>query len=317
MIPICEVHRHLGGSIPPKTVYELTKASHDLSLKKITKMMTIGKNECLPFREFLNKFSILDTIEWTEQAINIMVRDVCSEVSNQVDVAFLSLSLNKYVKHGWDPKEIAIYIGELFNQYCKENNIKIGLLLSIRYDSPRESQEKYAELISDGLISNIFCGIDLVGDEQFLDIPFHSELLQPWYESNKLTRAHVGEVPGTDASVFKCISEMPITNVAHGIYASPEALKIANDRQITFDLCLNSNKVIQSWNNNLECHPIINMLKSNCSVTLSSDDPSIFSTDINDEFDVARKICRIDEETIEKIKEKSYEIAKKYLITQT
>lgn len=290
----CDIHRHLGGSISPDTVWEIAKRTDGIGLtyEQLVKRMSCHQEFGIGFSAFLDKFKVLDEIEWPDWAIDLAIKQVCKDLSKEgIDYSEISLSLNKYVQNGLYSGEdahlhVADYLYDCFERYTTMFDVKVGLLLSLRYDSPRDQQLRYASIIENKRRAAFFVGIDLVGDEVEFDADFYRPILQQWHDAGKATRAHVGEMPGTEKNVEIAIYNLPVTRLAHGIHATDEVFSEAAKRGIVFDLAIHSNLTTGAVSDIIE-HPMKHMLQMGCKVTLNTDDPTQFGCTLDDEFRLA------------------------------
>ena len=284
----CDLHRHMGACVAPRTVVKiLNHAGIKLSIEEATQALVChGHN--IGFKNFLNKFTLLDKVPWADWAIDLAIKQICDDlVAEKIHYTEISLSINKYVAtNGWSHKDVLRFISDKFKQYSDGRDLHIGLLLSLRYDSDRGAQLEHAKVIDDPEISNLLCGIDLIGDEDYFDVDFYKPIFDRWRPYNKLLRAHVGEMPGKGKNVELAINELHVDRIAHGIHASDDAFKLAADKGVCFDLALHSNLTTGAWPV-LATHPIIKMLKYGCTITLNTDDPVQFACTLNDEFVLA------------------------------
>ena len=284
----CDLHRHLGGSISPTTITKIMRRSgmsmplNDISRRMICDTLDIG------FPAFLDKFTILNEIQWPDWAIDLSIKQVCEDIAAEgISYSEISFSIGKYISATRGPADAVQLISELFKHHASQSGIKVGLLLSMQYHSPRELQLIYADLIDNPNVQEALCGLDLIGDENYFDINFYKPIFDKWrYHNIGTLRAHVGEMPGTAGNIRIAIEQLGATSIAHGIQASDDDLKIAADHQICFDLALYSNTVTGAWSN-LQTHPIKRMLEAGCIVTLNTDDPTQFSCTLDGEFELA------------------------------
>lgn len=284
--PRTDNHCHLGGLIPPETIYELS--DRNIPLDDITMLVTMSVEEIgLGFDYFLHKFEILDNMIWTDQKIEYMVQSVCESIKrSKTSFVNVSLSLNKYLDH-MSISYVAALMGEAFKFHAGQNGIVINLLLSLRYDSDKPLQKQISDIIiGDESLSSLYAGIDLVGKESCLDIGFYKPIFDVWSDNHKILRAHVGELPGTHQNVIDAIKHLSINRIAHGIHADNDGLKMAADNSVIFDLALHSNLYTGAIRD-MKLHPIRNMIDHGCTVTLSTDDPVQFQCTLDDEYAMA------------------------------
>lgn len=262
--------------------------------------MTFAPHEPKEFYSFLDKFKILDEIPWDEELIDLSIQAVCEQlVVEEIDYCWMDFSINKYVnclhisKH-----DIIQYVYELFQRYRPN---QVGLVLSLKYESPREQQIEYAKLIEDKNVSQCLIGIDLVGDETKFDTEFYASLLPRWRDHGKMVRTHVAESQHAQ-NALDSIDRLCATNIAHGLKLvdHPHMIDRALAKGITFDMGITSNYLTGVWTDE-DKHPIINMLNAGLKVTYGTDDPIQCSTNMRTEYSILRYWFGISQELINKM----------------
>lgn len=297
-----DTHLHFSGCISPAFVWDVIK-NYSLpflaqSEDEVVRQMTYNAGEARTFSRFLDKFRLLDQIPWNEEILDKAIKDVSNYVClNDIDHAFVDLSINKYMRIGWHKHEVIKFIYDRFKYYAPN---KVSLILALKYEYPQSGQRIYSKLIERDDIKDLLIGIDLVGDEAYFEPKFYGEILADWVRCGKMVRAHVGESQSA-LNVQTAIRDIKVTNVAHGIkiLGHKDIIKLALDHGILFDLCYSSNYqtgVIPFGGT----HPIGKMLAEGLSVTIGSDDPIQFNTTLKREYELLRN-AGIDEASILKI----------------
>lgn len=287
-----DTHRHLGGCVPVSFVWD---AVNKLGLKHLAEseedvrcQMTFCEGEKRTFHRFLDKFRILDEIVWTEELIDGSVKAICDGLAHEgIDYTWMDFSINKYMKVGWHKTEAIQFIYDSFQRHRPG---KVGLILSLKYESMRASQRQYAKLIEHEIAANCLIGIDLVGDEEHFDADFYAPLFADWNAARKITRAHAGESQAKE-NIGEAIRKLGVTNVAHGfkVIDDEDLIAMARERRITFDLAITSNDITGVWPLS-RTHPGVLMLGHDLRCTLGSDDPVQCTTTLDDEFRTARAV---------------------------
>lgn len=282
---LIDTHVHLGGCIPPSFVWDIIQRCDLKYLAEqyddVVREMTFYPTEPKTFHRFLDKFRILDQIQWTEDTIDSSIKAVSEYfISVGVDFVWLDFSINKYMNIGWHKKDAILHIHDCFKRYMPN---QVGLILSIKYESPKTSQKQYLKVIEDPDICNCLFGVDLVGDEGYYNPKFYAPLFRDWVTAGKIVRAHVGESQSC-ANVTTAIQELQVTNVAHGIQAANNdyALQLAIDNNVTFDMALASNYITNVITGD---HPLFVIYDRGVQVTIGSDDPIQCGTSIKDEYE--------------------------------
>jgi adenosine deaminase len=96
--------------------------------------------------------------------------------------------------------------------------------------------------------------------------------------------AHAGEAAGAE-SIWGAVKELGVERIGHGIAASTDSklMQYLLNHSITIETCPISN-VRTGVVKELEKHPIRTFFQKGISVTVNSDDPSMFGTDMNNEY---------------------------------
>lgn len=110
------------------------------------------------------------------------------------------------------------------------------------------------------------------------------------------TVSHAGE-HGPAWEVRHAIEEFGAERIQHGIGAvgDPEVLAMLVEKGIACDVCPGSNVALVAVES-LEDHPLAAMLDAGVTVTLGSDDPPMFSTDLLTEYKHAWNLAALDED---------------------
>lgn len=309
-----ETHLHFSGVISVNFVWDIIKKHNlrhlALNINQVYDALTFRQDEPYDFHRFLNKFVLLDEIPWDEEIIDASVADVCTTLdSENIDYAWIDISINKYMYIGWHKTEAIQFI---YNSFEKYRPGQVGLILALKYEAPRASQEQYMQLIEHEIANKCLIGIDLVGDEAYYSGNFYAPLFKEWKKAGKITRAHVGESQCAQ-NVKSAIDDLHVTNIAHGLKAveNHDIMQSAIDNDITFDMALTSNYVTGVIDTSMR-HPILDILRYGCKVTISSDDMTQLQTSLSNEFKLAASIGITNEE-IYRIKQTAIDNTKKLL----
>lgn len=105
------------------------------------------------------------------------------------------------------------------------------------------------------------------------------------------TLVHAGEEAGV-VDVWKAVEVLGVDRIAHGIRAvdDPRLLTVLRERNVPLDLAVTSNYRTGAVGGE---HPIRRLLDAGLTVTLSTDDPSLFRTDLRREYVRARRFGAI------------------------
>ena len=207
---------------------------------------------------------------------------VCDEINSEhLAGVFLDFSVSKYRHIGWDLETALGFILDRLDEYSE---IPIIPILSIKYESPFDVQERIAKAVQNEDLCDRIAGIDFVGDTKQFNPAVQKRICDMW--SGKFIRMHVGE---TDAAehVVAAIDECGVTNVAHGIQAAyyPNILKVGRDSGVVFDIAPSGNYITGAVPDG-EPHPSLAMYEAGLTMTVGSDDPITFRTNLLYEYEL-------------------------------
>jgi adenosine deaminase len=119
------------------------------------------------------------------------------------------------------------------------------------------------------------------------------------------TVSHAGE-HGPAWEVRHALEEFGAERIQHGIGAmgDPEVVALLVDQGVACDVCPGSNLALAAVPS-LESHPLPAMLDAGITVTLGSDDPPLFQTDLLSEYRHAWELCGLDREGLAMLAENS------------
>jgi adenosine deaminase len=101
--------------------------------------------------------------------------------------------------------------------------------------------------------------------------------------------AHAGETDGPES--IRAALEIGAERIGHGIRAvdDPDLMRRLREEQIPLEVCITSN-VKTGAVASLEAHPVRKLFDAGVPITLNTDDPGVFETDLAREFGLAREV---------------------------
>jgi aminodeoxyfutalosine deaminase len=106
---------------------------------------------------------------------------------------------------------------------------------------------------------------------------------------------HAGETTGPQ-TVWDALNELGAERIGHGTTSvqDPRLLAYLAEHRIPLEVCPTSNIATRAVAR-LDEHPIREMVAAGVLVTINSDDPPMFGTDLNNEYAVAARLLELDE----------------------
>lgn len=173
---------------------------------------------------------------------------------------------------------------EAYRQWPVEVCWNLDAIRQFGPDHVMEVAKIAARYIDDGVISFGIGGDEVGGPALGLRAAF------AWAKDAGLRlTAHAGETAGPES--IRAALDIGAERIGHGIRAvdDPDLLRRLRDEQIPLEVCITSNVktgAVQS----LDAHPVRKLFDAGVPVTLNTDDPGVFETDLASEFNLARDV---------------------------
>ncbi|WP_350336028.1 adenosine deaminase [Coralliovum pocilloporae] len=133
-------------------------------------------------------------------------------------------------------------------------------------------------------------GFGMGGDERCHHPSEFTPAFAMAHEAGLGCTVHAGEFGGPE-SVSSALDCLPVTRIGHGVRAaeSPDLVKRLVDEQIVLEVCPGSNIALGLYES-LAAHPLPALLAAGVAITVSSDDPPFFHTDMQAEYETLETV---------------------------
>ena len=185
--------------------------------------------------------------------------------------------------------EITQAINEAWHEAIQDGSIDFGILVGLFRSDPAELASSF---VKQGIDARQFgvVGVDLLEQETANHAAVFRDAFGIAREAGLGLRAHAGEGAGPER-VWEAIRDLGVSRIAHGTRAieDPALVNYITENGITLDMCPTSNYrlgVVDS----IHKHPVRRFFDSGVKVTVSSDDPLFFNSDLTGELSLLQKI---------------------------
>ncbi|MFF3949293.1 adenosine deaminase [Streptomyces sp. NPDC001902] len=293
-LPKAELHVHHVGSASPRIVAELAARHPDSKVPTDPAALA----EYFSFRDFAHfievYLSVVDLIRDAED-VRLLTYEVARDMVRQ-NIRYAELTVTPYssVRRGIPDKAFV----EAIEDARKAAEAELGIVLRWCFDIPGEaglaSAEETAriatELQPDGLVS-----FGLGGPEIGVPRP----QFKPYFDRARAVGLHsvphAGETTGPQ-TIWDALGDLGAERIGHGTSATqdPRLLDHLAEHRIPLEVCPTSNIATRAVAT-LDEHPVKEMVAAGLLVTVNSDDPPMFGTDLNTEYAVAARLLQLDE----------------------
>ncbi|MFD8074529.1 adenosine deaminase [Streptomyces sp. NPDC059718] len=293
-LPKAELHVHHVGSASPRIVAELAARHPDSKVPTDPAALA----EYFSFRDFAHfievYLSVVDLIRDAED-VRLLTYEVARDMVRQ-NIRYAELTVTPYssVRRGIPDKAFV----EAIEDARKAAEAELGIVLRWCFDIPGEaglaSAEETAriatELQPDGLVS-----FGLGGPEIGVPRP----QFKPYFDRARAVGLHsvphAGETTGPQ-TIWDALGDLGAERIGHGTRATrdPRLLDHLAEHRIPLEVCPTSNIATRAVAT-LDEHPVKEMVAAGLLVTINSDDPPMFGTDLNTEYAVAARLLQLDQ----------------------
>jgi aminodeoxyfutalosine deaminase len=301
-LPKAELHLHLEGSVTPETLVELRQ--------KHGKSSTLAEAQALyQYKDFLGFLMAFKTLTEDLQ----MPEDyelVAYRLMEQLKAQNV-LHAEVYVSVGvclWRKQDFnGIFEGLERGRTRGEREFGVSLLWI--FDAVRqfgaEAAQKVFELAVKYRDRNVV-GIGIGGDEKKGPAELFREQYAYAAEHGLRLTAHAGESDGPE-SIWGGLN-LGAERIGHGLTAikDQELMEELAIRQIPIEICLSSN-LRTGCCTNLHDHPVRRYFDQGLMITLNSDDPAMFGSTLNQEYELAQKEFDFTDEHLRELARNSFE----------
>ncbi|WP_079406279.1 adenosine deaminase [Streptomyces sp. 3211] len=293
-LPKAELHVHHVGSASPRIVAELASRHPDSKVPTDPEALA-DYFTFTDFAHFIEVYlSVVDLVR-TPDDVRTLTFEVARDMARQ-NIRYAELTITPYssTRRGIDEKAFM----EAIEDARRAAETELGVILRWCFDIPGEAGLEAAaetarlavDLHPEGLVS-----FGLGGPEIGVPRP----QFKPYFDAARAAGLHsvphAGETTGPE-TIWDAIRDLGAERIGHGTSATqdPELLAYLAEHRIALEVCPTSNIATRAVTD-LDLHPVKEMVAAGVLVTINSDDPPMFGSDLNNEYAVAARLLDLDE----------------------
>ncbi|WP_343245135.1 adenosine deaminase [Streptomyces sp. SID14478] len=295
-LPKAELHVHHVGSASPRIVSTLAARHPDSKVPTDPEALA----DFFTFRDFAHfitvYLSVVDLIR-TPEDVRLLTYEVARDMARQ-NVRYAELTLTPFssTRRGIDARAFM----DAIEDARKAAESEFGTVLRWCFDIPGEAgleaAEETARLATDdalrpeGLVS-----FGLGGPEIGVPRPQFKPYFDRAIAAGLRSVPHAGETTGPE-TVWDALTHLRAERIGHGTTSvqDPKLLAHLAEHGVPLEVCPTSNIATRAVAT-LDEHPLKQFVDAGVTVTINSDDPPMFSTDLNNEYAVAARLLGLDE----------------------
>ena len=300
-LPLCELHRHLDGSIRLETILELADQhgiklpAHDIA--GLAPYVHI--DESAPgLMAFIDRFEHMTAVLVDADACRRVAYENVEDAKRE-GIDYIELRYSPWFmaeSHAMDPAEVMEACADGIRAAERDTGVRTNIIgiLSRTYGIETCMKELDAILAHrDHIVA-----VDLAGDEARFPAHLFKEHFKRVRDAGLHVTIHAGEADGP-RSVWSAIRDLGSERIGHGFRAieDPALVDYLAEQGIGLESCPTSNLHISAIEN-YASHPIRQLADQGVKFCLNTDDPGISAIDIAHEYNIAAPAVGLTDEQI-------------------
>ena len=293
-LPKAELHVHHVGSASPRIVSELAARHPGAGVPSDPELL----REFFTFRDFAHfievYLAVVDLIR-TPEDVRLLTYEVAREMAQGQHLRYAELTCTPYTSV---VRGIAI---EAYTEAIEDARVAaerdFGLVLRWIYDIPGESGIPAADATLSYALehrTDALVGFGLGGPEVGVPRAQFESHFTAARAAGLHSVPHAGETTGPQ-TVWESVRLLGAERIGHGCSAAedPDLLAHLADTGVVLEVCPTSNIATRAVDR-IEDHPLRTFVEAGVRVTINSDDPPMFATTLNHDYEVAAGLLDLD-----------------------
>jgi adenosine deaminase/aminodeoxyfutalosine deaminase len=305
-LPKAELHLHLEGTVTPETLVELSRR-HDGTPLELAQTQALYQYS--DFTGFLLAFKAVSEHLHTADDYELITWRMLERLARQ-GVVHAEVYVSVGVVYYWRRCEFEpLFLGMERARVRAESELGISaywIFDAVRHFGPEEAARVFHKAAELRPQFPSIIGIGIGGDERRTGAEPFRDLYAEAREAGLRLTAHAGETVGPE-SIWGALN-IGAERLGHALSATydQELMDVLAERQIPLEICVTSN-LRTGCCPRVEDHPLRRYFDSGLMVTINSDDPALFHSDLADEYQGARDHFAFTDEHLRELASNSIE----------
>ena len=294
-LPKAELHVHHVGSASPRIVAELA-ARHPESPVPTDPALLAEYFKFSDFAHFITIYlSVVELIK-TPEDVRLLTYEIAREMAEQQNLRYAELTVTPYTS------VVRGIAAEAFCEAIEDARVaaekEFGLVLRWIFDISGEAGLPAADetlRIATKIRPEGLVGFGLGGPEIGVPRPQFQPHFEAAVAEGLHSVPHAGETTGPQ-TIWDAVRLLKAERIGHGTSTmqDPALVEYLGEHRIPLEVSPTSNiatRAVDSY----DVHPLRAMVDAGLVVTINSDDPPMFGTDLTNEYAVAARLLDLDE----------------------
>jgi aminodeoxyfutalosine deaminase len=295
-LPKAELHVHHVGSASPRIVGELARRHPGVVPSEPDELRRFY--DFRDFAHFIEVYLAVVDLVRTPEDVRLLTYEVARDMREQ-NIRYAELTCTPYTSV---VRGVPI---EAYTEAIEDARVAaerdFGLVLRWIYDIPGESGIPAADATLQYALdhrTDALVGFGLGGPEVGVPRPWFQRHFDAARAAGLRSVPHAGETTGPQ-TVWDALDLLGAERIGHGTTAAQDERLLTHlaDRGIALEVCPSSNLATRAVAS-LADHPIVAFRDAGVTITVNSDDPPMFGTTLNREYEIAADLLGLAEDGV-------------------
>ena len=279
-----EIHCHIEGAADPELVLRMAR-KYDVDLGGTIRD---GRYVWSDFTSFLNAYDRASALFRTPDDYRLLTYDYFTRLADQGAIyGEVFGSSDHAAQMGIGYRDLVDAMAAGINDAKAGTGIEGRIIMTcVRHLGP-QAAEAVAELVAANPHPMV-TGFGMGGDERMFEVEDFAPAFAIAADAGLGLTAHAGEFAGPD-SVRAALDHLGVSRIGHGVRSIEDLalLERLHRGHIVLETCPGSNIALSVFPD-FNSHPLRKLYDAGVRVTLNSDDPPYFHTNLEREYEIAR-----------------------------
>ena len=292
-LPKAELHVHLVGSASVPTVLELANRYPGSGVPTDESALT-AFYEFTDFAHFIEVYIAVNSLVRTGADIEALVVGIAADMAaQQIRYAEVTATPDSHLLVDIPAEDVAAAYTVGRERALAEHGVELAWIFDIPGELGLPSGLRTIDWVEHHAPAGSV-GFGLGGPEVGVDRAQFAEVFRRARALGLASVPHAGETTGPQ-TVWAALTHLGADRIGHGISSvrDPALLAHLAERGIPLEVCLTSNLRTRAVER-IQDHPFAALRDAGVVVTLNSDDPGMFATTLNGEYQVAHDVFGVD-----------------------
>ena len=295
-LPKAELHVHHVGSASPRIVSQLAERHPGKVPSNPDDLARFFVFD--DFAHFITIYLSVVALITTAEDVRLLTYEVAADMAKQ-NIRYAELTVTPYISVS-DRLAAEAFLEAIEDARvaaARDHGVELRWIFDIPADFGIPAAEATAAIACDHDVPGLV-GFGIGGSERGFPRPMFAPYVDRARAAGLHSVPHAGETTGPQ-TVWDAVRDLGAERVEHGISAvwDQRLLDHLVDHGITLDVCPTSNVALKVVPD-LDSHPIRDLVAAGVRVTVNTDDPPMFATNLNAEYAIAARLLGLDERGI-------------------